>query len=61
MKYLYIFNYSRLTLGVARIVEHPSYDTKTNNYDFSLLKLKSKVNFAANSHIRPVRFSIDKF
>lgn len=43
-----------LSLGVAKIVEHPSYNTKTLNYDFSLIKLKSKVNFAANSHIRPV-------
>ena len=45
---------STIYLGVAKIVEHPYYSAYTYNYDFSLVKLKSKVDFVANPNIRPV-------
>lgn len=44
----------QIPMGVTRIVEHPSYSSSTLNNDFSLIKLDSKVDFAAHPHIRPV-------
>ena len=43
-----------LRMGVQKIVEHPDYNTRTTNNDFSLLKMSSKVDFADNPHVRPV-------
>jgi len=39
-------------MDVSSIVQHPSYAGL--DYDFSLLRLNSDVNFNANPHIRPV-------
>jgi len=40
--------------SVSAIIDHPSYDRRTINYDYSLLKLSSPVDWSGNSHIRPV-------
>lgn len=39
--------------NVKRIIDHPSYNTRSLDYDFALLELDSAVDFASNSHIRP--------
>merc|ERR1712168_352030 len=40
--------------NVVRVIDHPSYDRSTLDYDFSLLQLDSAIDFASNEHIRPV-------
>ena len=42
-----------LRMDVTRIVQHSSYNSQTTDYDFSLLKMASKVNFADYTNIRP--------
>ena len=37
-----------------RIINHPSFDLLSFDYDYSLIELESAVDLAANSHIRPV-------
>jgi len=39
--------------NVKRIIDHPSYNSNSLDYDFALLELDSAVDFASNSHIRP--------
>jgi len=39
--------------NVKRIIDHPSYNTNTLDYDFALMELDTPIDFAANSHIRP--------
>jgi len=42
-------------MEIAEIFEHPSYNVIADKkYDFSLLKLDSKIDFSSNSHIRPI-------
>ena len=36
-----------------RIVEHPNYNSRSLNNDYSLLELSSAIDFSANPHIRP--------
>jgi len=48
-----------IRLDVVEIKDHPSYDHPTTDYDFSLLKLASDIDFEANSHIRPVCLPTD--
>ena len=43
-----------LRMGVNKIVEHPSYNSQSTNYDFALLKMSSKVDFLENPHVRPI-------
>ena len=43
-----------LRMEVEKIVQHPGYNSKSTNFDFSLLKMSSSVNFADNPHVRPV-------
>jgi len=42
-----------LELGVEKLIQHPDYDPTYTNFDFSLLKLESPVDFSAYPHIRP--------
>merc|ERR1712080_165185 len=41
-------------MDIAKIINHPKYNGAITNFDFSLLKLASKIDFASNSHIRPI-------
>ena len=45
-----------LRLKVGKILNHPDYNERTTNYDFALLKLRTPVDFCAETHmhIRPV-------
>ena len=45
--------------GIAQIVEHPQYNAGTTDYDFSLLRLTTAVDFAAYPHIRPACLPTD--
>lgn len=40
--------------NIQQIINHPSYDHYTTNYDFSLLKMTGKAPFSSAPHIRPV-------
>ena len=42
-----------------RIRKHQSYDKYTTDYDFSLIKLTTAVDFAAHPDIRPVCLPTD--
>ena len=46
-------------MGIAEITNHPDYNDQTLNYDFSMLKLKSEVNYCNYPHIRPVCLPFD--
>ena len=46
-------------MGIAEITNHPDYNDQTFNYDFSMLKLKSEVNYCNYPHIRPVCLPFD--
>ena len=48
-----------LRMNVAQIKNHRKYDDVTTDYDFSMLKLKSSVNFCDYEHIRPVYLPSD--
>jgi len=39
---------------VEQVVNHPDYNDRTYYNDYALLKLSSKIDWAANEHIRPV-------
>jgi len=41
------------------VVQHPLYDPSNHNYDFSLLKLPTPVNFTAFPNIRPICLPVD--
>ena len=41
-----------MQFGVSQVINHPDYDSGAINYDFSLLKLDTPVDFAANPEIR---------
>lgn len=43
-----------LVMAVDKIVQHPSYNSQTTNFDFSLLKLSASIDFINNPHVRPV-------
>ena len=45
--------------SVQKIVDHPSYDHYTTNYDFSLLRMKGTARFDLYAHIRPVCLPLD--
>ena len=44
----------RIRAKITEIISHPNYNGNTYDMDFALLKLKNKIDFSANSHIRPV-------
>merc|ERR1712215_385669 len=48
-----------LRMDIASIVDHPDYNHRTTNYDFSLLKMTQAVDFAAYLHIRPACLPAD--
>ena len=48
-----------LRMDIASIVDHPDYNHRTTNYDFSLLKMTQAVDFAAYPHIRPACLPAD--
>lgn len=41
-------------MNISLVVDHPNYNGGTTYNDYSLLKLDNKLDFVANSHIRPV-------
>ena len=41
-------------LTVSRIVLHPQYEPDTSNYDFSLVKLSTRLQFGGPAELRPV-------
>lgn len=44
-----------LEMDIAHIIIHPNYDKNVDlDYDVSLLKLTRRIDFTANSHIRPI-------
>jgi len=43
-----------IRMDISKIINHPKYNADITNYDFSLLKLSSKIDLASNSHIRPI-------
>jgi len=46
-------------MNIVEIVDHPNYDHGTTDYDFSLLKMKTAIDFAAHPHIRPICLPIN--
>lgn len=47
-------NSQAIRMSLASINDHPKYNDREVYNDYSLLKLKSKVDFSANEHVRPV-------
>jgi len=43
-----------VTIDVDQIINHPNYDSATENNDFTLMKLKEKIDFSQHPHIRPI-------
>jgi len=43
-----------LKISFFRVINHPFYNPRTTDNDFSLLKLAKKVDFARFPHIRPI-------
>ena len=43
-------------MDVDLVVDHPGYTDNGNYNDFSLIKLAQKIDFAGNSHVRPVSY-----
>jgi len=41
-------------MDISEKIEHGSYDKQTTDYDLSLLKMKSAINFEDYPHIRPI-------
>ena len=39
---------------LSAIIDHPDYNKRNFDHDYSILKLDSPVNWAENTHIRPV-------
>jgi secreted trypsin-like serine protease len=48
-----------LRMSVEKIVEHPNYHSESTNFDFSLLKMSSRVDFLENPHVRPICLPAD--
>jgi secreted trypsin-like serine protease len=46
-------NDNMVRADVEQIVQHASYNGATTDYDFALMKLKNKIVWADNPHIRP--------
>ena len=43
-----------IRMDISEIVDHPDYESRSTNYDFSLLKMATPLNFDDYPHIRPV-------
>ncbi|XP_038565978.1 serine protease 27-like [Micropterus salmoides] len=50
-------NTNGMSRTVSQIIQHPNYNTTTNDNDIALLKLSSPVNFT--DYIRPVCLAVD--
>lgn len=46
-------------MNVAAINNHPDYDDWTLDFDFSMVQLKTAVDFASYPHIRPACLPTD--
>ena len=46
-------------MDINQINNHPNYDSSTTNYDFSMLRLATAIDFAAFPHIRPACLPTD--
>ena len=45
--------------SIDKIVNHPDYNDRTTDNDYSMLRLKNAVDFAPYPHIRPVCLPTD--
>ena len=43
-----------IRINIMSIIDHPQYDEKTTDYDFSLLKLDKALKFSQHPDIRPI-------
>ena len=50
---------THIRASINKIVDHPDYNAQTTDNDYSMLKLKNAVNFAAYPHIRPICLPTD--
>ena len=50
---------THIRASLDRIVDHPDYNDRTTDNDYSMLRLKNAVNFAAYPHIRPICLPTD--
>ena len=48
-----------LRMGITMIKNHPNYNDGTLDNDFSMLKLKSEVDYCSYPHIRPICLPTD--
>ena len=39
---------------IALILDHPDYDSDTTNFDFTLIKMETAIDFSLHPHIRPI-------
>ena len=44
----------RIVAYIELIRNHPHYYHRTTNYDFSLIKMRTPIDFLSNPHIRPI-------
>lgn len=49
-----IYEEGEITMEVSDVFNHPNYDPKTNDFDFSLVKLSENLNFTEYPHIAPI-------
>ena len=47
-------------VSISQIVNHPKYNSSTDDNDFSMLKMSETVDFSKYPHIRPICLPIDK-
>ena len=50
---------THIRASIDKIVNHPDYNKQTTDNDYSMLRLKNAVDFAAYPHIRPVCLPTD--
>ena len=50
---------NHIRASIDKIVDHPDYNDQTTDNDYSMLRLKNAVDFAAHPHIRPVCLPTD--
>ena len=50
---------THIRASIDKIVDHPDYNDRTTDNDYSMLRLKNAVNFASYPHIRPICLPTD--
>ena len=50
---------THIRANIDKIVDHPDYNHRTTDNDYSMLRLKNAVDFAAYPHIRPICLPTD--